>query len=316
MIAVGLYAGLDAYRAPAKGVDRDVVEVPAELVVSKERLLTEEIEAQEFRYLPGSEGRYALNFRQVNSFTDPTGQERALETRMGLGFEQRVMGDAGDEEREAVEGAVLLDRIFEEVRIDLIEGEARVGVDITRQLELLLADGGQAVLIEAHGPILEMAWTSDTNPQIRQTLLLIHDGLDLVHPHLRFDRVLVGESWTYRIASRLLVSEDEVLADARGELVIHNRFDGFVETPEGELAVLSQTFELGFGGGLGEEGREFEARGEGKGKVLFDVNRGRVVASRLSMERETSFGGREESVLSRVELLLIEEGVSLGDMLR
>ncbi|MFU8805640.1 MAG: hypothetical protein ACNA8W_17640 [Bradymonadaceae bacterium] len=309
-VAIGLYLGVQADTTPPPEIGRPIVEKPLAFVVPLDAVETEDLKPRNFRYHPETSGAYQVVFRQGNRYRDAAGVERSIETR--LSFELHEVGvDSLDEQ-----DRIRLDRTFNDVKVDSLEDGRRVGPEITRQLEYLVEDTRQAVWITDRGQVQEQEWISDTNPQIQQTLFLIHDGLTILQPHLRFDPVLIGETWTYRVDGRLLEGLEGGEVDGAVELVIHNRFEGVVETSSGELAMISQSLELRFKGEVGRDKMGFESSGAGKGLVLFDLERGGVAASRLTMNRVTEMDEADAAMASEVDLLFVRDGAGLGEYLK
>jgi hypothetical protein len=300
-IAVGLYFGLHAYRMPPQLATRDFIDLPVRLVSPDEMYIGEGSEATHFRYHPASETTYVVELRQIQEHPGESGS-LAVETRIGLEMKQNVHSMGMDDTDEPLR----IDRSFHDIRVDVLDRGQRVGGEISRQLELLMENTRQSLFIAPNGPTQRMIWTSDTNPQIRQTQYLIHDALELVMPHLRFDAVLPGESWTYRLEPRQLVELDSMEADGAGSIVFHQHFDGFYEDEGVRLGVLAQRIELSFEGMLAEptERKSFSITGEGEGLVFFDLETGQVAASSLTLQRQVRQEGQDPSLTGRIELSL------------
>ncbi len=217
------------------------------------------------------------------------------------------------ESRRAIEGeeAIEYERTYDRVGVAIDEDGEAVQADIAAQIESLLQGTRSVATRRATGAPGEFEWRSVTNPQVRQTLNILRHGGRLLTPRLRDGAVNPGEGWEYRLPASGLESRHVRAVD--GEIAVEEEFVGIVEAENDTLGVVDRSLELEADGEVEPEDAPdaygFELRGEGTGRVLFDVEAGAIVQSRLTMSRrlklEDGESGRERRE-GRIELLLQE----------
>lgn len=282
LLSIGMYLGFQASARGAVEDHEDPLAIPADVTIDESILLREGVAPVDLRYGQAPAQSFELTMRQVNTYASPESGERRLETRLGLTWTDTTTGGPGPDD------SLNIQREFGNARVDVLEDDRRVGADITRQLELLVAGARQSIAMNPRGMVDSFEWDSDTNPQVQQTLSLIHDATRLLTPHFQREPINVGEDWTYRVPAEVRATETPF--EARGAMTVANRLEGLVEHEGTRLAVISQRFDLEMTGSHTPE-HKFGAQANGKGIVYFDIEAGLIYKSRVDLERTMQIGG-------------------------
>jgi hypothetical protein len=242
-------------------------------------------------YGPDGDRRLAFEMRQRNESRAGT-----LRTRLAFILSERLRSpdDGSNENGEstspaAEEAAVAMEWDFDRVAVSVREGEGEgeVGRDIVDQVDRLLAGTNQLRTFDRIGVPLSADWTSVTNPQVRETLALLRHAQTLLLPRLPRGRVNAGESWVYQ----LKYDRPDLAGDGRmrGTVDVETVYRGNITVGDGrELAVLRRRFSIDgvfrADDGQGAQTR-VELEGTGAGTALFEPSMGRVVESRMTLDR-------------------------------
>lgn len=269
--AVSIEAGLLEGDAPLEAVE------PAEPV--------------ELVYRPGGDRAMAMRMTQSGggNLADETVDTRMAfhlsESRQAPG-QDGAGGEAGSEGKGG-EPAVTYRWKVRDVEVTVSEGEAPVGSAIVAQVDALLMGTSQRATIDRAGIPLSAEWTSVTNPQVRETLTLMRHAQRLLFPRMRRDAINAGERWVYEFEAK--PPNTDAIPGFKGEVRVETVFEGVVERDGRTLALLDRNFELSGAARVvaDEESdeRSLEFSGNGQGRALFDVEAGRLVESRVEMER-------------------------------
>lgn len=213
--------------------------------------------------------------------------------------------------RSAAEG-IELDREYQRIGVSIQEDGRPVDAEIAAQIESLLSGTRAVSTVSPIGKPSSFDWRSVTNPQVRQTLYILRHATRLLTPHLRRDAVNPGDTWRYTLPAEG-VGQSRFVESIDGQIEIRNTFVGTVERQGRRLAVIERAFDLSGDGEVTLEdepgSRWFELTGKGTGRVLFDIDRGAVVESRLSLDRTLKMQGTETDSQTRegqIELLIRE----------
>ena len=240
-------------------------------------------------YGPDGDRRLAFEMRQRNDSGAGT-----LRTRLAFILSERLRSpDDGPTEGGGsmspadAEAAVAMEWDFDRVAVSVREGEGEVGRDIVDQVDRLLAGTKQLRTFDRIGVPLSADWTSVTNPQVRETLALLRHAQTLLLPRLPRGRVNAGESWVYQLKS----DRPNLAGDGRmkGSVDVETVYRGNITVGEGrELAVFRRTFSID-GVFRADDGQGAQRRvaleGTGSGTTLFEPSKGRVVESRITLDR-------------------------------
>ncbi|MFB6350170.1 MAG: hypothetical protein ABEK29_00040 [Bradymonadaceae bacterium] len=216
------------------------------------------------------------------------------------------------ETRESVDGGIEYTREYEQVGVSMQENGRPVDAEIAAQIESLLVGTRAVSTVSSIGRPKTHEWRSVTNPQVRQTLYILRHATRLLTPHLRRDAVNPGDSWSYTLPAKS-VADSQFVESLDGKVRVRMEYVGTVERDGRRLAVLDRSIELSGGGEIQLEEepgpRWFELSGQGSGRVLFDIERGMVVESRVNFERTLELQGPEGETRKRkgqIELYLRE----------
>jgi hypothetical protein len=268
-----------------------------------EEAIDREAEPVELRYRPGEGRRLEFGVEQ----SDPT-REAGIVTHIDIELdEQRAPTEEGSDSR-----GVRFERVYDRVGVSIDEGGEPVQNEIAAQIESLLVGTRAISTVDTIGKPGTFEWKSVTNPQVRQTLGILRHGIQLLTPRMRRGKVNPGEKWQYKLPASGL--ESRYVESLEGELAVEERLVGTVERDGRRLAVIDRSLQIDARGKLEVEevsgARAFELTGKGDGRVLFDIEAGAVVQSRLnvsrSLELEGDSGGRS-SRKGEIELLVQQQ---------
>lgn len=233
------------------------------------------------QYRSGRDRRLAVSLHQRR------GSGETLRTRVHLGVEE--VREARDDE---APGAVYRRR-FDEVDIDIDEGDQGIGSRITEQVESMVRDVESVVEVNRVGALQNGSWTSLQNPEVRQTLRMVRHAFTLLRPRPRRGALRVGDQWSYRLGAEHL--ESSFVESIEGDVRIRESLARFAERDGRRHAVIERNVTVRADGRArlkgDEETRGFEVSGEGSGRVWFDVAAGGVTESRLRIRRTLTFDG-------------------------
>ncbi len=257
----------------------------------------------ELRYRAGDDRRLEFAVEQ----SDPT-RASGIVTQIDLEFDEQrePTGEGADEE------GIQFEHVYERVGVTIEEGGEPVQNEIAAQIESLL-EGTRAIsTVDAIGKPGEFEWRSVTNPQVRQTLGILRHGTQLLTPRMRRGAVNPGETWQYELPASGL--EGRHVQSMEGKVTVQEKLVGIVERGSRRLAVLDRSLQVDARGKLEVEevsgARAFELTGEGSGRVLFDVEAGTVVQSRLTVSRSLELeedDGERSTREGKIELLMQEK---------
>ena len=261
--------------------------------------------AAEFRYKPGKRRDLQLAIEQSHRQGDAE-----MLTRIDLGLTEA--------RRQPSEGAgVKFVREYQRVGVSIRENGEPVDSQIAAQIESLLVGTRAVSTVDGIGKPTAYDWRSVTNPQVRKTLYILRHATQLLTPHFRRDAVNPGDSWTYRLPADA-AGGGRFVESIEGDVEARATFVGTVERKGRRLAVIERSLNISGSGEIQLEDepgtRWFELTGEGSGRLLFDIEQGAIVQSRLIVDRTLELQGDDEARVRKgeIELFMREAPESSG----
>lgn len=153
---------------------------------------------------------------------------------------------------------------FKEPRVLLWQGDVSkpVALNVSIQIERILADARATFELSPQGALTEYTWTSALNPQLRPTFALFADAHVLLSPRFRQGELRVGDSWTYSLPWAGDVSK----LSTNASITMKMTYKGVTEDPKPRAIIAVDVSTTG------EVGDSTSVEGKGKGILELYVD--------------------------------------------